>query len=592
MTQKTVRSLRAVRDARRRYFEEGLLDSGVRPEITASWERSRLTCAPGEGRFRYERDLDLDSRLCRAARPVLGRLSDKLAGTNTSIFLANDRAVIVDRWVDTPELARHLDRVNSVPGVVLDEESVGTNGIGSVLVGGESLLVAGPEHWADEYQPLACAGAAVRNAVTNRVEGVITLSCSARDRHPVALSLVREAAADIEHELLASATERERALLDAFLTATRRSNRPIMSISQGMVITTPAAARILERIDQARLWERVAAAERSARSDAMTFSAGGDEISAVLKPRSTDHARRCGVIVEFEDHSPAPSRQRGTSESRQLPGLVGHSSAWRQAVRQISGALANRRRIVIAGEPGTGKLAVVRCVVGLRSDAQPRVIDAALEAVDGLSAWASELRSALGDPDKTVVLRHMELLSAAGSKAVASLLDAIEEQRSAQVVVTTSMPIDDLPEPLASIVRRCGSVAIEVPPLRSHSDDIQELVARFSGGKRRWTSAALQVLLRFHWPENIRQLKHLVEAVCDAGSTADVGVAELPPAMRCHGTGRTMSKIEEIELTAVLTALSRTQGNKSAAAQLLGVSRSTVYRKLASCGTDLERFAY
>ena len=162
------------------------------------------------------------------------------------------------RWADTPDLGRRLDRACSIPGAIIDERRVGTNGVGTVLKTGLPLAVTGPEHWADGYQSLACAGAPIRNRITGRVEGVLTVTCEHADNHPVVLPLVHEAACDIERELTIAASQRERELLDIFLLATRRTNRPVMAVSHGIVIATPAASRYVERIDQSLLWEHIA----------------------------------------------------------------------------------------------------------------------------------------------------------------------------------------------------------------------------------------------------------------------------------------------------------------------------------------------
>ena len=105
-----------------------------------------------------------------------------------------------------------------------------------------------------------------------------------------------------------------------------------------------------------------------------------------------------------------------------------------------------------------------------------------------------------------------------------------------------------------------------------------------AAGRRRFSSGALDLLVRYDWPDNAREVGQVVERLCDADRRGDVLPDELPAALRLGSSKRLLSRLEEVELSALLRALAESGGNKSRAAELLGVSRSTVYRKLASMG--------
>ena len=141
---------------------------------------------------------------------------------------------------------------------------------------------------------------------------------------------------------------------------------------------------------------------------------------------------------------------------------------------------------------------------------------------------------------------------------------------------------------MRSFVGEVTSIAISLPPLRQRSDDVRELVTLFSSGRRRWTSEALQVVRRQEWPGNVRELRQFVEVTCASGLRGDVSLAELPPQMRMRSARRHMTRIEEVELSALLAAVQESGGNKARAAEILGVSRSTVYRKLARSSISLD----
>ena len=119
-------------DTRERFLADGMVDDCVRPEIHASWRRSRVSgvCADKMPDIPVD-DYDTQSRLIRAATPVLDRLADQISDASVSIILTDENARILDRRVGVDSLTVALDGVLAVPGAHFSEEVVGTNGLGS-----------------------------------------------------------------------------------------------------------------------------------------------------------------------------------------------------------------------------------------------------------------------------------------------------------------------------------------------------------------------------------------------------------------------------------------------------------------------------
>jgi transcriptional regulator of acetoin/glycerol metabolism len=142
------------------------------------------------------------------------------------------------------------------------------------------------------------------------------------------------------------------------------------------------------------------------------------------------------------------------------------------------------------------------------------------------------------------------------------------------------------------------SGAVQLPPLRDRLDDLPDLLAaltrRHARGnvEPRWLPDAIQTLTRLSWTTNVRQLESLVRRILAGRSSADIRGKDLPDDIRRQAPRRALTYIEQVELQAMLTALQRAGGNKSEAAQLLGVSRATFYRRIRSFGLDLDRTAY
>ena len=144
---------------------------------------------------------------------------------------------------------------------------------------------------------------------------------------------------------------------------------------------------------------------------------------------------------------------------------------------------------------------------------------------------------------------------------------------------------------------RLRVVEIFVPALREHPDDIPELVEHFlqmfrPHGRRRIVGvspAALELLSRHHWPGNVRELRNIMERAVVLGNESTIGPEDLglTKASELAESTNAMPKmpfrpdtLEQVEQSHILAMLEYVQGNKSKAAQLLGIERSTLDRKL------------
>jgi len=145
---------------------------------------------------------------------------------------------------------------------------------------------------------------------------------------------------------------------------------------------------------------------------------------------------------------------------------------------------------------------------------------------------------------------------------------------------------------------RLNVVSLRVPPLRERKQDIPLLVAHFlermgrsSGTQRTLKDEALQVMLGYDWPGNIRELENCLERACALSSNQALQVSDLPTALHNSraaaasslATGppaSTVLPMAELEKQAILAAIQQVNGDKLMAARLLGIGKTTLYRKL------------
>jgi DNA-binding CsgD family transcriptional regulator len=227
----------------------------VRAEIAESWRRvASGGLQPDRFDPMYDPDVEQDSRLERAAAPVLNQFINDLAGTETSLVLTDERGQVIDRRVSDPHFVARLDDILLAPGFFYDEAKVGTNGIGSALAQGRPAVVHGGEHFADRLTGMACAGTPVTDPRNGQVLGIIDITVRAEDANPLLLAFVKRGAWEIEQRLFDDASTIERVLHERFVHA-RRAKRPVVLVSEYMVMASTAASRVLEASDRSLLWE-------------------------------------------------------------------------------------------------------------------------------------------------------------------------------------------------------------------------------------------------------------------------------------------------------------------------------------------------
>ncbi len=196
-----------------------------------------------------------------------------------------------------------------------------------------------------------------------------------------------------------------------------------------------------------------------------------------------------------------------------------------------------------------------------------------------------------------------------------ALLRAIEEKEVRPVGSTQYRPVDvriiaATNQPLEEMVvagkfrrdlfYRLNVVAVRVPPLRERKDDIPLLVQHFlqkraGRGGRSVTGIspdALHLLQRYDWPGNVRELEHIIDRACTLGQTERIEPVDLGPSIlesvQKHDAAPGQS-IEEMEVAAIRRLLDDHGGDTARVAEVLGIDRSTLYRKMKRYKISLKK---
>ncbi|GGV70564.1 sigma-54-dependent Fis family transcriptional regulator [Streptomyces griseoloalbus] len=566
--------------------------------IRNSWQRSKyLGIGTDEVVVPYQPDYDRESRLVRAATPVLDRLEQVLAGSDACVIVTDRKGWVRDRRVGEKRLSAHLDRVHLAPGFNYAEQFVGTNGIGVALEERRPNVVLGTEHFNERLQNVSCAAAPIRNSVTGRVEGAMNLTCWNGPARTLMAALVQEAVADIERVMYESSSSHQRALLEAFQQVTHYGDRPVLCLGQDLVLANSAATARLSGDDHRLLHEAAAELGHAPRTRKQVRLTGGETV--LMRCRQVDSsAGTAGYLLElaFTDHPGDQAGDRTGSRSRSreeqgsalpwpLPGLAGTDPAWNTVSRTASRCARERTPLLLHGETGTGKSALVRAAHALTGAASSPVVVDAMDprAADAGTDLSAALRAAPTGPGRALVLRNVDAVAPEQGPAVARALDAAAAQGT--WIVGTLHRAPGVPEPL----RRCFVEAAAVPALRHRLADLPALVdclLRRVGAGVEYAPEVLPLLRRHDWPGNVRQLNDVLSKAAAGRRTYRIELRDLPPSLHSAG-GRSLSAWEAAERDTLVQALLEVDGNKLLAAQRLGISRTTIYRKMRAYGITL-----
>ena len=145
---------------------------------------------------------------------------------------------------------------------------------------------------------------------------------------------------------------------------------------------------------------------------------------------------------------------------------------------------------------------------------------------------------------------------------------------------------------------RLNVISVKLPPLRERREDIPGLVRFFLakhqaslGGISGVSEEVMARLMSYEWPGNVRELENCVQRALALGSAPQIRVVDLPSNLlyfvgQPRHDPRTLATLQELEQRAIRQALEATKGDRQRAARLLGIGKTTIYRKLKEYGMD------
>ncbi|MFH1422581.1 MAG: sigma-54 dependent transcriptional regulator [Planctomycetota bacterium] len=314
--------------------------------------------------------------------------------------------------------------------------------------------------------------------------------------------------------------------------------------------------------------------------------------------------RRVGMLQSLQS-APAPC------------GLLGKSATMQKVFSCIVKAAATSATVLVTGESGTGKELVARAIHYASARASAPFVpvncggipEGLLESelfgyVKGAFTGALESRAGffqtadggtifLDEISNTSPAMQAKLLRVLQNKEISMVGDAKTRKVDVRIIAATNKDLASLVKKEAfrdDLFFRLNVINIHLPALRERGEDVlllaHHFVKKYAGefGKPvpYFTDKALDVLRNYSWPGNVRELENLIQRIIVMSDNNIIDISDMPPFMRFslpreNNFSRTLDEVENEYIKNVLTSV---DGNKTRAAEILGINRKTLQMKL------------
>jgi two-component system response regulator HydG len=300
-------------------------------------------------------------------------------------------------------------------------------------------------------------------------------------------------------------------------------------------------------------------------------------------------------------------------------GLIGVSMKMQRVYKIMEKVSQHEYPVLVLGESGTGKELVARSIhfSGPRkerpfapvdcSSLVPTLIESelfgyvkgaftgAVQAKQGLLEAAQGGTLFLDEIGDMPVDLQAKLLRALQEREIKPVGSTERRRINVRIIAATNRDLDSAIRAgtfRQDLYFRLNVVQVKLPPLRDRKSDIPLMVTAFlekfsdpQGPVRTISEDAMRHLIAYDWPGNVRELENAVERAVALGSGPILHVADLPSSLQYPTSERAPERdeilpLEELERRAILRTLRETSGDKLAAARMLGIGKTTLYRKL------------
>lgn len=575
--------------------------------------------------------------LITIATPFIEDIHQYTEGSDYAILLADGAGCLLIIGGDN-HAQEKATALGFVQGTYWSEDMAGTTAFGLALVDAAPVQVVGAEHYFAFLHGIVSAAAPIHD-VRGRIIGLLGMVGSVETASPHTLALIMSAARAVSNQLQANwyLQEANQRLGEVNTILGSITEGVIVWSPEGEIRhVNEQAAEMLQLNPRTVMGRPLDDVLRFPGEVAGALATGSELFDVELNLRVLDRDVRSIVTLRaigeggdtpasyiallnpIEHVRQIAQQQYGAQTSLNIEDVQAESGIMRQVVRQARTAARGTAPVLIMGEGGVGKNLLARAIHNEGPRAVKPFIDINCRAIPHELMVREILgqeqdTNTRGQPSKfeladggTLLLDQIENLSL---ELQAALLHVIETRHVMRLGSSEPIPVDvriiaatteDLPGMVAEgnflphLFYRFGVFRIEVPPLRERVEDIPLLAERFLARQTARDSRAVwidddavRILCRYPWPGNVRELESVLERAMSQSRDGVIRPADLPEAVR---TGRVLNarsplaqpvlSVVDAEREAIMRAGWACRGQVTEMARLLGIGRSTLWRKM------------
>jgi transcriptional regulator of acetoin/glycerol metabolism len=580
--------------------------------------------------------------LLTAADPYIHQLETVLAESQCIILLSDEKGAMLRVIEGRREvLEKQNRRFQLVPGSVWNEETVGTCAHGLSMILGTPMQISGPEHYCETYDQIFCSSAPIFD-VNNNMAGTLSfVSPSFRQQSAHSLGLVVCMAWAVQKEF-------QLALNNELLNVTMEAaDEAVITFNlSGIIIKANITAKkILGHITKDLVGMHIDSVLGNQPLIKSVMESGKPVIDTVIEienwnqklqlrsaqPIKDQYGNKFGCVLTFKkiDRTRKTGSNLNESDARfTFDKIIGSSLQCINSVNIAKHVARLDANILLQGESGTGKEVYAQAIhnesrpggpfIAINCAAIPTTL---IESeLFGYEAGAFTGAERQGRPGKIELANGGTLfLDEIGDMPLELqpvLLRVLQEKKVMRVGGSRYQPVDfrliaATNKNLADLVNndqfredlyyRLEVFKIGIPPLRERGADIVQLAKYFIDSvaeKQQIPAPALSNqtilrLLQYGWPGNVRQLENAMLFAVNMASSGIIEPEDLPAAISGlenikfipeNKPPENLLTIKELEKVTIMQTLIQTGNNVSETANLLGMSRSTLYRKIKDYG--------
>lgn len=529
-----------------------------------------------------------------------------------------------------------------LPGCLRTIETAGTNAIGLCLIEGKPIQLTGAEHYKIHHHPWTCSSAPIYDS-SHGLIAALTLSGKSIGRHKHTLALVTAAAKIIEGQLREKALKEEKQRLNSLLTMTFNSiSDGIISFNTNRCIThinTPAAKMLGIDIESSigQQLQNVVQPEESLiqalkimkyftnMEVGFTCSKGYKSYICSFNPIQNTLGHSIGSIITMtgKDHVLNITKKiSGNYAKYSFNDIKGNNPTLKKQIGFARVAAKTESKIMIIGESGTGKELFAHAIhkesnrrnspfVAISCAAIPRdLIESELFGYRGGAFTGAKREGHIGKfeiaNNGTLFLDEVasmpldlqvKLLRVLQQREIMRLGDVRTISVNVRVIAASNKDLMTEVENKnfrEDLYYRLNVVEISIPPLRERIDDLPLLVNYIASRqcqkvnieRPKISDEVFDIFKSYKWPGNIRELENCIERAILLAQGNTITKIHIPDRLwKPRATlGDEILPLSQAFKKTIQTALHRSNGNMSRAAQELKIARSTLYRKIKELG--------